>query len=175
MTFVALLARRADVQLASAGAVAFGLGGVALAAVAKAPAPAPFLLGTSTGLLGAVVASLAVCGVIRGGGWLWLSAPGDTARIARAAVAVALALTSLPVVAIGAAAIVVSSASWGAIGMGAWRSIRHRLDDATRSSSSVAGVTYVGRSWRASPSEGYPTAHQLEQDRIVRAALGVSS
>ena len=57
--------------------------------------------------------------------------------------------------------------------MGAWRSIRHRLDDAARSSSSVAGVTYVGRSWRASPSEGYPTAHQFEQDRIVRAALGV--
>ncbi len=57
--------------------------------------------------------------------------------------------------------------------MGAWRSIRHRLDDAARSSSSVGGVTYVGRPWRASPSEGYPTAHQLEQDRIVRAALGV--
>ena len=57
--------------------------------------------------------------------------------------------------------------------MGAWRSIRHRLDDAARTSSSVAGVTYVGRSWRASPSEGYPTAHQREQDRIVRAALGV--
>ena len=57
--------------------------------------------------------------------------------------------------------------------MGAWRSIRHRLDDAARSSSAVAGVTYVGRSWRASPSEGYPTAHQREQDRIVRVALGV--
>ncbi len=57
--------------------------------------------------------------------------------------------------------------------MGAWRSIRHRLDDAARSSSGVAGVTYVGRSWRASPSEGYPTAHQREQDRIVRVALGV--
>ena len=34
-------------------------------------------------------------------------------------------------------------------------------------------VTYVGRPWRASPSEGYPTAHQREQDRIVREALGV--
>ena len=56
--------------------------------------------------------------------------------------------------------------------MGAWRSIRHRLDDAARSSSSVPGVTYTGRSWQASPSEGYPTAHQLEQDRIVRVALG---
>ena len=28
--------------------------------------------------------------------------------------------------------------------------------------------------WRASPSEGYPTAHQREQDRIVREALGVA-
>ena len=37
-----------------------------------------------------------------------------------------------------------------------------------------AGVPlrYVGRPWRASPSEGYPTAHLREQDRIVRAALG---
>ena len=52
--------------------------------------------------------------------------------------------------------------------MGAWRSIRHRLED-------VAGavpVRYVGRPWRASPSEGYPTAHLREQDRIVRVALG---
>ena len=57
--------------------------------------------------------------------------------------------------------------------MGAWRSIRHRLDDGARSSSPVAGVTYIGRPWRASPSEGYPTAHQIEQDRIVRVALGV--
>src|SRR4051794_31940330 len=58
--------------------------------------------------------------------------------------------------------------------MGAWRSIRHRLDDAARSSSGVAGVTYIGRTWRASPSEGYPTAHQMEQDRIIRAALGAA-
>ena len=33
-------------------------------------------------------------------------------------------------------------------------------------------VRYVGRPWRASPSEGYPTAHLREQDRIVREALG---
>ncbi len=52
--------------------------------------------------------------------------------------------------------------------MGAWRSIRHRLEEA------AAGVPlmFAGRPWRASPSEGYPTAHQVEQDRIVRAALG---
>ncbi|HZT90804.1 MAG TPA: 2-oxoglutarate dehydrogenase E1 component [Gaiellaceae bacterium] len=51
--------------------------------------------------------------------------------------------------------------------MGPWRSIRHRLEEA------AAGrpLRYVGRPWRASPSEGYPTAHLLEQDRIARAAL----
>ena len=51
--------------------------------------------------------------------------------------------------------------------MGAWRSIRHRLEEA------AAGVPvrFVGRPWRASPSEGYPTAHLREQDRIVREAL----
>ena len=58
--------------------------------------------------------------------------------------------------------------------MGAWRSIRHRLDDAARSTGRVAGVGFVGRPWRASPSEGYPTAHAREQDRIVREALGVA-
>ncbi len=57
--------------------------------------------------------------------------------------------------------------------MGAWRAIRHRLEDAA----SVVGlpVRFVGRPWRASPSEGYPTAHLREQDRIVREALGVTT
>jgi 2-oxoglutarate dehydrogenase E1 component len=56
--------------------------------------------------------------------------------------------------------------------MGAWRAIRHRLEEAK-----PGGVvlTYVGRPWRASPSEGYPTAHLREQDRIVRAALAPSA
>jgi 2-oxoglutarate dehydrogenase E1 component len=51
--------------------------------------------------------------------------------------------------------------------MGAWRSIRHRLEEA------AAGVPlrYLGRPWRASPSEGYPTAHLIEQERIVHTAL----
>jgi 2-oxoglutarate dehydrogenase E1 component len=51
--------------------------------------------------------------------------------------------------------------------MGPWRSIRHRLEEAAAGSP----LRYVGRPWRASPSEGYPTAHGIEQDRIARAAL----
>jgi 2-oxoglutarate dehydrogenase E1 component len=56
--------------------------------------------------------------------------------------------------------------------MGAWRSIRHRLEAAAAHAPYVENVIYVGRPWRASPSEGYPTFHQREQDRIVREALG---
>jgi len=51
--------------------------------------------------------------------------------------------------------------------MGPWRSIRHRLEEAA----SGRRLRFVGRPWRASPSEGYPTAHLVEQDRIVREAL----
>ena len=51
--------------------------------------------------------------------------------------------------------------------MGPWRSIRHRLEEATGDLS----VRFVGRPWRASPSEGYPTAHLIEQNRIVHDAL----
>jgi 2-oxoglutarate dehydrogenase E1 component len=53
--------------------------------------------------------------------------------------------------------------------MGAWRTIRHRLEEAATG----IPVRFVGRPWRASPAEGYPTAHALEQDRIARAALTI--
>ena len=52
--------------------------------------------------------------------------------------------------------------------MGAWRAIRHRLEEALPEG---VELRYAGRPWRASPSEGYPTAHLREQDRILRAAL----
>ena len=54
--------------------------------------------------------------------------------------------------------------------MGPWRSIRHRLEE----SAGDLPLRYVGRPWRASPSEGYPTAHLIEQNRIVREALGAT-
>jgi len=52
--------------------------------------------------------------------------------------------------------------------MGAWRAIRHRLEEGLPAE---VELRYCGRPWRASPSEGYPTAHLLEQDRIVNEAL----
>jgi 2-oxoglutarate dehydrogenase E1 component len=52
--------------------------------------------------------------------------------------------------------------------MGAWRTIRHRLEGPG------VPLRFVGRPWRASTAEGYPTAHLLEQDRIVRTALAAS-
>ena len=51
--------------------------------------------------------------------------------------------------------------------MGPWRALRHRLEEAAAGTP----LRYVGRPWRASPSEGYPTAHAREQDRIAREAL----
>jgi 2-oxoglutarate dehydrogenase E1 component len=52
--------------------------------------------------------------------------------------------------------------------MGAWRAIRHRLEE---SLADGVRLRFIGRPWRASPSEGYPTAHLVEQDRIAREAL----
>ena len=52
--------------------------------------------------------------------------------------------------------------------MGPWRAIRHRLEESLRPG---VKLRFAGRPWRASPSEGYPTAHLREQDRIVREAL----
>jgi 2-oxoglutarate dehydrogenase E1 component len=52
--------------------------------------------------------------------------------------------------------------------MGAFRSVRHRLEEALPEG---VPLRYTGRPWRASPSEGYPTAHSREQARIAREAL----
>jgi 2-oxoglutarate dehydrogenase complex dehydrogenase (E1) component-like enzyme len=54
--------------------------------------------------------------------------------------------------------------------MGAWRTIRHRLEE----TASGVPVRFVGRPWRASTAEGYPTAHGLEQHRIARAVFAES-
>jgi len=52
--------------------------------------------------------------------------------------------------------------------MGAWSVMARRLPELMPEG---AGLRYVGRPPRASPSEGYPAAHRLEQERIVLTAL----
>src|ERR1700681_154744 len=54
--------------------------------------------------------------------------------------------------------------------MGARAHVRRRLVE--RLPNGMTDIDYVGRPYRASPSEGYPGAHAVEQDRIVRKALG---
>jgi 2-oxoglutarate dehydrogenase E1 component len=55
--------------------------------------------------------------------------------------------------------------------MGAWRATRHRLEQARPEG---VRLRYVGRPWRASTSEGYPTRHAREQARIVAEALATA-
>jgi len=56
--------------------------------------------------------------------------------------------------------------------MGPWRAIRHRLEESLPQG---VRLIYTGRPFRASPSEGYPTVHAIEQERFLREALGVST
>lgn len=114
----ALLVRRSDIRLATAGALGFGVFGIATAAaVAAAPAPAPFLLGTTTALLGSIVWALAVCGVVLAGRWLWLGAPCERRSVVLAAGLAGLAGSAVPVAIVGAGATVASGATWRAVGV----------------------------------------------------------
>jgi 2-oxoglutarate dehydrogenase E1 component len=53
--------------------------------------------------------------------------------------------------------------------MGARAHVRRRVVE--RLPERYEDLGYVGRSYRASPSEGYPGAHAVEQERIIREAL----
>jgi 2-oxoglutarate dehydrogenase E1 component len=53
--------------------------------------------------------------------------------------------------------------------MGARAHVRRRLVE--RLPKNVADIEYIGRSYRASPSEGYGGAHAVEQERILKEAL----
>ncbi|HET9097094.1 MAG TPA: multifunctional oxoglutarate decarboxylase/oxoglutarate dehydrogenase thiamine pyrophosphate-binding subunit/dihydrolipoyllysine-residue succinyltransferase subunit [Candidatus Baltobacteraceae bacterium] len=52
--------------------------------------------------------------------------------------------------------------------MGARAYVRRRLIERKRD---TLEIDYVGRPYRASPSEGYPGAHAVEQERIIKEAL----
>ncbi len=52
--------------------------------------------------------------------------------------------------------------------MGARAYVRRRLIERMQD---VLEIDYVGRPYRASPSEGYPGAHAVEQERLIKEAL----
>ena len=52
--------------------------------------------------------------------------------------------------------------------MGVWKVMCRRLPEQLPEG---VALRYIGRPQRASPSEGYPAAHRLEQERIVLTAL----
>ena len=111
-----LLSRRDDVRLSVAGALGFGALGIAITTATAAPAPTPFLLATTTALLGSILCSLAVCGVLLSGRWLWLGGPGDRRLIGLAACIIGLTGSALPVAVVGTGATVVSGASGSVVG-----------------------------------------------------------
>ena len=117
LAVVALLARRDDVRLSTAGALGFGAVGIVIAGAAAAPAPTPFLLATTTALLGSILCSLAVCGALLPGCWLWLGGSGDGRRISLAGCLVGLTGSTLPVAVVGGGAMVASGTSWSAVGV----------------------------------------------------------
>jgi 2-oxoglutarate dehydrogenase E1 component len=55
--------------------------------------------------------------------------------------------------------------------MGAWTYVQPRL---RASIGTVTTLRYVGRPERASPAEGYNSAHKVEQARIVKDVLSYS-
>ncbi len=114
-----LLARRGDVRLATACAVVFGVGGTVLAAVAGAPPPSPFLLGTSTALLGALLCPLVVGGALADGRWLWCGAPVADRVVGVAAGLVGCLGAATPVAVVGAAAVIASGADRRTVGVAA--------------------------------------------------------
>lgn len=113
----ALLCRRAEVRLAAAGSLGFGIAGAVVAALAAAPSPTPFLLATTTALLGSVVSALAVCGLVLQGRWLWMASPVRGATVGTAACAIGAAGTVIPVVAVAVGAAVATGATWNAAGV----------------------------------------------------------
>jgi len=109
--------RRDDVRLANIAALGFGGIGALVAVAASAEVPGPFLLATTTTLLGSVVGALAVCGVLVAGCWMWWGAPRGRRSIAATAWHVGLVGAAVPVGVVATMTAVGSGASWRAAGV----------------------------------------------------------
>jgi hypothetical protein len=114
---VSLVARRTDVRRATGAALGFGLAGVAVAVLAGSASPGPFLLATTTTLLGSLVPALALFGLLAAGSWAWLAAPAGLRSLSATAWLVGLLAAAFPVGVVGVAAGLVSGVDRAAIGV----------------------------------------------------------
>ena len=96
-----LVWRRADVRRGALAAALLGVAGAVATAGSRAAPPGPFLLATTTCLLGSLVAALAGWGMLVPGVWLWRSAPQDPLVVARITWLVGLVGVAAPVALVG--------------------------------------------------------------------------
>ncbi len=107
---LALVWRRTDVRRGAVAATCFGAAGAFAAIASSAAPPGPFLLATTTTLLGALVAALAGWGGLVAGTWLWRGAPRGRRTIATTTWVAGLVGVATPVAVIGALA-----AAWSGV------------------------------------------------------------
>ncbi len=104
----ALVWRRVDVRRSAGAAACLGMTAVVAAVAADSPAPGPFLLATTTTLLGSLVAALVGWGGLAPGLWLWRSAARGRRAIAATTWFAGLAGVATPVALVAALAAVSS-------------------------------------------------------------------
>ena len=112
-----LVLRRSDVRHATGAAIAFGVVGAMVAVASGAQPPGPFLLATTTTLLGSLVAALAGWGVLRTGAWLWLGAPRGRTATATTVWHAGLVAAAAPVAFVAVVATVASGVDWSTVGV----------------------------------------------------------
>lgn len=113
----ALVLRRSDVRHANVAAVGFGATGALIAVASGAEPPGPFLLATTTTLLGSLVAALAGWGVLATGTWMWLGAPRGRRATAATVWQAGLVASGAPVAGVAAAAAIGSGFDWRTVGV----------------------------------------------------------
>lgn len=112
-----LVTRRTDVRRASVAALGFGLTGALVAIVAGSASPGPFLLATTTTLLGSLVPALALFGILVSGSWVWLAAPRGLGSLAAKAWLVGLVAAVIPVGFVGVCTAIASGADGSTAGV----------------------------------------------------------
>jgi hypothetical protein len=112
-----LIVRRSDVRQATIAALGFGTTGALVAVASGAEPPGPFLLATTTTLLGALVAALAGWGALAAGAWLWLGAPRGRRAIAAIVWQSGLFAAALPVGFVALVAAFGSGVDWRTVGV----------------------------------------------------------